>query len=371
MADRRRMELRLLRAALWRKRGTVSIAVCAVAIGGSVACALLHVSRDVSRQLNHELRALGPNLIVAPDADAAAAWLDEKDARYRVARTGVQGAALLLVSASHEGRPLSIVGADLSVAGQLHPSWRLGPGDRRTLIGVRLAKALGLKTGDTLSAEFHTTGGEARRLALPVGATLESGGADDEAWWIPLKDAQTLSGLEGRISLIQARLADPRDEVRVVPSIEAGGGIRASVVHALSSTEADLFNRMRRLMTWVTLGVLLSAGLCTFGTLTDLALERRREIALLKALGASQRAVIRQFGAESLAVGLLGGFVGWWMGLLAAHVIGREVFHASVSIQWILFPVVLALSIAVAMAAGIGPIRLALAVDPAPVLKGE
>ena len=129
------MELRLLRAALWRKRGTVSIAVAAVAIGGSVACALLHVSNDVSRKLNHELRALGPNLIVSPVAEMsadAARWLDEDEARYRVSRTGVKSAALLLVSATHEGRPLSIVGADLEAVRQLHPSWRIGAGEDRT-----------------------------------------------------------------------------------------------------------------------------------------------------------------------------------------------------------------------------------------------
>src|SRR5262249_49775247 len=122
-----------------------------------------------------------------------------------------------------------------------------------------------------------------------VGGALESGGPDDEAWWVPLSEAQRLAGLEGRLSLIQSRLSSPRDEARVVESIERGGRVRAMVLHALSATEADLFARMQRLMSWVTLGVLLSAGLCAFGTLTDLALERRREIALLKALGASRR----------------------------------------------------------------------------------
>jgi putative ABC transport system permease protein len=278
---------------------------------------------------------------------------------------------LLLVSASHQGRPLPIVGADLAGARRLHPSWRIGPGDGATLLGVRLARALSLAAGDTLEATFRAPGGGERRLALPIGATLESGGPDDDAWWIPLDHAQRLAGLEGRISLVQARLARPADEARVVSAIQRDGHLRALVVHALSSTEADLFQRMKRLMGWVTLGVLLSAGLCAFGTLTDLALERRREIALLKALGASQREVVRQFGAESLAVGLVGGFAGWWIGVLAAELIGREVFHAAITIQWSLFPVVLAVSVAVAMAAGVGPIRLALAVDPAPVLKGE
>jgi putative ABC transport system permease protein len=222
-----------------------------------------------------------------------------------------------------------------------------------------------------LALRFRAADGSERLATLPVGTTLESGGAADQALWIPLAEAQALTGLEGRVSLAQARLEQPGDEARVVAAIEEGGALSASVLHALSSTEADLFERMRRRMAWVTRGVLLSAGLCAFGTLTDLALERRREIALLKALGATPREVVRQFGAESIAVGAVGGLLGWVMGVLAAQVIGREVFHAPIAIQWPLFPVVLAVSVGVALVAGIGPTRLALAVDPAPALKGE
>ena len=58
------MEARLLRGALWRKRGTAGLAVLAVAIGASVASALLHVQGDVSRKLTRELRSLGPNLLL-------------------------------------------------------------------------------------------------------------------------------------------------------------------------------------------------------------------------------------------------------------------------------------------------------------------
>jgi putative ABC transport system permease protein len=369
------MELRLLSAALWRKRGTVLIAILAVAIGGSVACALLHVSRDVSRKLTRELRALGPNLLVVPATDASTsgqpAWVDEATARARLRAARIDGAGLLFVSAEREGRPLAIVGADLDAARRLHPSWRIGPGQGVTLMGARLARALMVAPGDTVRVTYTPPGGAPRSLALPVGTTLESGGSDDDAWWIPLDRAQALAGLEGRLSLVQARLEDPAREAAVVAAIEHGGGLRAEVLHALSSTEADLLERMRRLMAWVTLGVLISAGLCAFGTLTDLALERRREIALMKALGASRRDVIRQFGAESLVVGLLGGLLGWWMGVLAAQFIGREVFHSDVAVQWSLFLPVLAVAVAVALLAGAGPIRLALAVDPAPALKGE
>src|SRR5437764_10654992 len=101
------MEGRLLRAALGRRRGTVLLAVIAVAIGASVASALLHVSGDVSRKLSRELRSLGPNLLVVPARPGATAapasaaeparYLDEAMVRRRLAAAGVEGVPLLYI----------------------------------------------------------------------------------------------------------------------------------------------------------------------------------------------------------------------------------------------------------------------------------
>ncbi len=367
------MALRLLQAALWRRRGTVALAVLAVAIGGSVAGALLQISRDVSRKLTRELRALGPNLLVLPadsTGEDATAFLDEVEARARLQTAGLDGAPLLFVTASVGSRRVQIVGADLAAARRLHPSWRIGPGDPSSLIGVRLARRLGVAGDQVLRATLEGPDGAAA-LERAAGATLESGSSDDEAWWVPLDQVQALSRLRGKISLVQARIDDPARAAALATMLERGGGMRAMVLHALSATEAALLERTRRLMAYVTVGVLLAAGLCAFGTLTDLALERRREIALLKALGATQQEVVRQFGAESFAVGLLGGFAGWWMGVVASQVIGRQVFHSAIAVHWEVFPPVVLLSVVVAVIAGAGPIRLALRVDPAPALRGE
>jgi putative ABC transport system permease protein len=210
-----------------------------------------------------------------------------------------------------------------------------------------------------------------RWVTLVAGATLEAGGADDEAWWVPLEDAQEWSGLAGKASLFQVRIEGGIEPVAAAVRALNGGGFRAVPLHALSATEGLLLERMKRLMALVTAAALIAAGLAAFGTLTDLALERRREIALMKALGASRREVMRQFAAEALAIGLAGGTIGWALGLAMAELIGHGVFHSPIAVRWQVPPLVLALSLAVAAFASVGPIRLALGVRPALALKGD
>jgi putative ABC transport system permease protein len=366
------MEARLLAAGLTRRRGMVALAVLAVAIGSSVASALLHVSGDVSRKLTRELRSLGPNLLLTagghPLPGGAPGYLDEGVARARLKSAGLDGAALLLVNARIDGRPVQVVGGDLAALRRIHPSWSLGTGPHDSFMGARLMRRLGVKPGDALTLEFPGR----PALTRAAGAPLEAGGGDDDAWWIPLADAQALAGLEGRVSLVEIRIDGGAAEAEAaVAALERGGGARALVLHALSATEAGLLDRMRRLMALVTVAALFAGGLCAFGTLTDLALERRREIALMKALGASARDIVRQFAAESLAIGFAGGILGWLIGLFFAEVIGKTVFHSAIAIHWSVPPQVLGLALLVAGVAGLGPIRLALSVQPAVALKGE
>ena len=92
MLDARlRMEFRLLWASLWKRRGAAGLAALAVAIVASVAAALLHVSGDVGVKLSRELRAMGPNLVLAPAVGSATRWLDEGAVRARCEAAGVQG----------------------------------------------------------------------------------------------------------------------------------------------------------------------------------------------------------------------------------------------------------------------------------------
>jgi putative ABC transport system permease protein len=257
------------------------------------------------------------------------------------------------------------VGADLAAAERLHPGWRIEGTGRASLIGIRLAEWLGAGPGDTLVAT-----GPGGTLRAEIGGILEAGGPDDDAWWLPLAAVQRLAALGGRVSLAQVRVESGAGADKRLAAL-SGGGIDVLPLHALSETEAGLLVRMGRLMLLVTITSMLAGGLAAFGTLTDLALVRRREIALMKSLGARRRDIVRQFAYESLAIGAAGGALGWGIGLVFAVIIGREVFHSGITWQPMVPLFVMTLAIAVAVLAGLGPIRLALGVQPAGALKGE
>ncbi len=377
MASGAGLKRRLLLAALWRRRGMVAVALAAVALATAMVEAAWMVSRDVSRKLSSELRALGPNLVLTPEhaspggplgTRTAGGFVDERELRRRLLDAGLDGAVLLYALVEVQGRPVTVVGADLDALRRLHPSWSLPLGPAASFLGARLMDALGVETGEPLRLENPATG---NHITLPAGARLSAGAGEDQAWWIPLDVLQRLTGLEGRASLAQARVEGDASQARVILERMRGPGIEPRLLHALASSEAMLLDRVRRLMTLIAVTAMLAASLCAFGTLTDLALERRHEVALCKALGASREDLVRQFGAESLAIGLAGGVLGVAAGWGLAQLVGWGVFESAIRFDPWVAPAGVALSVLVAMAAATGPVRLALAVEPAPALAGE
>jgi len=392
---RTRMEARLLWASLWRRRGTAGLAALAVAIGASVAAALLHVSGDVSVKLSRELRAFGPNLVLAPAAAGGERTLDEREARARCAAAGVSlvperhgskpgylgasaiGGPVLYASALVDNHAIPVAGADFDALGALHPSWKWGETTRTIPLkagageahaGASLMRRMGWRVNDKL---VLTSPDGARRLEVMLDEGFASGTSDEEALWLSLAAAQSLAGQPGRLSLVQARVAGGPEAVERVAAKLGGGGMEALPLRALSATEQGLLDRMRRLMLLVTLAALAAGALSAYGTLTDLALERRREIALLKAVGAPRRRIVGRFLAESAAIGLVGGVLGWLIGAAFALFIGREVFHATLTLQPGVPPLVVALAMLTALVAAAGPIRLALAIEPARALRED
>jgi putative ABC transport system permease protein len=395
---------RILWGSLWRRRARLAIAISAVAIGASVVAGLMLVSRDVERQVSRELKSFGPNLMIVPAAqetrsgvrdielapvysrssfpepasgDLAAPAPNDAPVELEIVLPTVYGAAHVGLGAF--GRETVLVtGTDLAGLLRIYDGWQRAPADEPlptnrvpALCGRTAADRLGAQPGDTLTLRPLVEHGD--KLPIVIAEIFDAGSAEDDALYLPLDDAQRLLAMPGRVNLILARAAGvPRD---IESAVEAGwlatGERNVSLIRRMSSAEQSVLGRLGILLGAIIVLALAAATLCAWSTLTDLVLERRREVALLKSLGAGRRQILALFLAEAAVLGLTGGAAGIFIGVVAAQVIGQSVFATMIRFDPVVLPAVLGLSLVVSLAASFLPVRMALAVQPAGLLRGE
>jgi putative ABC transport system permease protein len=128
--------------------------------------------------------------------------------------------------------------------------------------------------------------------------------------------------------------------------------------------------RIRLLIVAMVVLILVLTALCVLGTMAALAMERREDVGLMKALGGSIARVVGIFLTEVGVLGAAGGVVGSLLGFALSYWMGLRVFGTAISPRWIVFPVTVALMILVALAGAL-PLRLLGRVKPAAILRGE
>ncbi|MGB6391241.1 MAG: FtsX-like permease family protein, partial [Candidatus Acidiferrales bacterium] len=141
-------------------------------------------------------------------------------------------------------------------------------------------------------------------------------------------------------------------------------------IREVTEAEGDLLGRIRLLVVSMVLLILILTALCVLATMAALAMERRADVGLMKALGGSITRIVSLFLAEVGVLGAAGGLIGWAVGTVLAYWMGRRVFGAAISVRWEIFPITIVLMTLVAMA-GAAPLRLLGRVKPAAILRGE
>jgi putative ABC transport system permease protein len=247
-------------------------------------------------------------------------------------------------------------------------AWVSGRDDStHCMAGREAARTLGLVPGSKLTLHYA-----AREVSLTVSGVVTAGGSEDNQVFVNLGVAQTLSALEGRIGLVQVSVRGSAPEIETVMRkfAQALPGLDVLPVRQLAAAEGRLLERIRGLLFATIFLILVLSALGVLAAMAGLALERRRDVGLMKALGGSVRRVMRFFLAEATAVGIVGGVIGWAAGMFLSEWIGRRVFAASITPRLIVLPVTIALMIVVSLAGAL-PLRLLGRVRPAEILRGE
>lgn len=266
------------------------------------------------------------------------------------------------------------------------------------MVGRKIAQSLKLVPGDTFSIRVKTANGEVER-SLAVNGIIEGGSEDEGKIYAPLKLVQDITGLEGKVANVEvSALTTPENELArkaekdkdsltseeferwyctaYVTSIayqieEAIPGVVAKPIRKVANSEGLILGKIQLLMALLTVTALISSALGISSLMTTKVLERSKEIGLMKAIGAENWQVILLFLTEAAVTGLFGGIAGYGLGLGFAQIIGRNVFGSNLSFNMMVIPVVLILSMGVAVAGSLSAIRMIIRLRPAEVLHGS
>jgi len=361
----------LVRAAVLRRRRAAS-ALLAMIVAAAVATAMMNLYVDVQAKLRTEFRNYGANVvIVAKDGQSLPA-----DALAKV--ESVLGAKTLAVPFAYavartkDGQSVVVVGTDFARARQLNHWWKVShwpnaPND--ALVGMRAAAILSPKVSANRQPFELTFQGKAIQLA-PAGM-LQTGAGEDSRIYLDQSEFQNWTGVAPSTIEVAANgtAVEIEASIRQLTQLLPTADIRP--VRQIMEGEANVLNKTRATLSASATLVVLTSALCVLATLIGWVFDRRRDFAIMKALGASERLINGFFAAEAAALGVVGAILGFFIGIGVAAWIGRVNFHAPVVPRFGVFPYILAGSVAVALISAILPIELLRRVQPAIILRGE
>jgi putative ABC transport system permease protein len=412
------MIFRFVRESIRRAPRRKALITAAIAMGCAVATAMLGVMLDIGDKINRELRAEGANIVVTATNASLTGGVGSLTTAAAGASTYIPEASVPKIKSIFWG--LNILGFAPSLMAQdgalqvegvwfshsyrapdgslqvtgihaVNPAWVIEKGrwaedvPTQAVVGAGAARRNGWNVGDSitvLGAPFRVTG------------ILSTGEDVDDRVLLSLARVQELTGHPGQVDRVEvAALTKPEDDFArkdpktmtakeyerwsctsyvtvIAKEIEqALPGTGARPVRRVADSEGKVLSSIGGLMALITLAALLSAGLTVWSLTATTMMERRGEVAIMQATGATASIVAFLFGLEIALVGLVGGIVGASVGVLLARFVGQSVFHEAVQISWILPFLMVAAAVIVALAGAVQPLRRTLGMEPAIILR--
>jgi putative ABC transport system permease protein len=417
---------RLVYESFRRQKRRKLLAGAAITLGVTVATAMIAVATDIGDKINRELRTIGANILVTPQDDTLdveiggvnlkppsdGAFLNEADLpkiKGTFWHNNITGFAPMLpvnVTVQRDGKTenLTLLGTYFSKkmsfgdeefatgVRSTNPWWKVSgswPEDtsQDVLLGERLAARLSAKPKEKITLSGRT---------LRVSGILSTGGAEDDEAVAPIALAQEILGKPGAVRRVfVSALTKPEDALARRDPKSLSGAIydrwycspypqsiafqlqeaiphsHAEQIRQVAQNEGVVLARIEGLIFLLTLAALFASALAVSAAMATAIFERRGEVGLMKALGASRFAVASIFFAEATLLALIGGLVGFVAGGMLASQLGRSIFNSQITISPVLLPVILGIAVIVTFAGSAAAIRRAIGLDPVFALRGE
>lgn len=379
MNKNRKFMLKTIMSSLIRRRSRIMVALLGITLGATVLLGMVTLCYDIPRQMSKEFRSYGANFLFMPAGNEPTISLEDiEKAVNLLPKDQVVGVTPFRYDAIRSNMlPYTIVGTDFKQASQTSPYWQI-EGEWPTqhheiMIGVDIANAARLKIGNVIPITGKSKQDSRFDEDMTITGIVKTGKAEDGFVFISHADLEALLEESAQADIVEISITAPeqilKDYIELiktqVPSIEP------HVIKWVAQSEASVLGKLETLLYLVTLIVLVLTMICVATTMMTVVMERRKEIGLKKAIGASNTSIAHEFLAEGLVLGIVGGIIGAICGLIFAQIISANVFGRSIVIELYLIPITVIISAIVAVIACLIPVKRAVEVEPALVLRGE
>lgn len=373
---------------LWRRKGRMLLLVFGLSIGVATAVALTTVTETLESDIATTLDEFGANILIVPQAnDLSVSYggITVANAAFDVGELSLADldaiktiknwenisviSPKLLGAAELQGRTILLAGIRFEDELFMKSWWRINGdspvADHDVLVGSRLASELGLQLEQMLEIEGTTF-----RIA---GILSENGSQDDDILFINLQTAQILLNKPGAITLAEVAAlctACPIEDM-VLQISDALPQARVSALREAVTLRMETTNQLAGFGLVVTVVVALIGTLVVLMTMLGAVAERKHEIGLFRALGFRQRHIAQIILSEAALVSLIGGLVGWGIGVLSAFVLVPRMVSNSVSLSldpWLAL-IALGGALLIGLAGAAYPAAKAAGLDPTTALR--
>ena len=412
---------RMLLSAVFRRRSRAVMAVVASLVGAATLFCLAMICIAVPQQMNQEMRAYGANLIVTPLADSenSKSGIDDAMVEHTTEMVSAKGsekhATYRYENVRVNAAPYVMAGVNPAQVRNLNHHWVVDgswPSTGKVLVGRDVADAMGLKVGGSITIGYRASdnaasSGQASQSGTDgtsdgqtsssstgaqqtqnghvssdimdtsgtefrVAGIVDTGGSEDSIIYALAGDVDKLTGSTRGVDVIEYS-SGASDLTALVNSINdmTSMHVKAQQVTKITASDTRVITMLQTLFWIVSLVVLVFTLVGVGTTISSIVSQRRNEIGLRKALGASSHAIGVEFYVESAVYGLLGGLLGTATGYGMARWLCATVFERSIGFNWWLAVVSVVFSALVAVVASIPPVHRATRIDPAVVLCEE
>lgn len=398
---KRQMYFKMVISSLIRRRARMIVALMAIAIGATIMSGLITIYYDIPRQLGKEFRSYGANFVILPSGEKKISEEEFENIKKFLPKGKVVGVAPYRYETTKiNQQPYILAGTNMQEAKNNSPFWYIegkwikGDNKEDVMIGKEIAKKLNLTIGDVFKIEGPKAGAkivaskqsdsaeESKKKdlsinfyskKLKVAGIVTTGGAEESFIFLPmnmlneiLEDETKIDGLECSIE------SDTNDLEKLANDLKNSiKDISARPVKRVTQSQDIVLGKLQALVLIVDIIVLILTMISVGTTMMAVVAERRKEIGLKKALGATDKEIKREFLGEGLALGFIGGLLGVILGFIFAQEVSLSVFGRAIDFQWLFMPITIIVSMIVTAFSCIYPVNSAVKIDPALVLRGE